>query len=1002
MTESYLSAQMNGLVTEPSRILAGQSGFIALDNATCKSPGLVEPRGGLLMYRNTQSVSANEPRTTYAQRWQGTTTFAATDGTNTKLRIGSASSVMTLTGANFDVRAEPFADRYVWTFANALRMLDEPTGGSAPFTRLPGAPRGPGFLATQANAAVATRSLQPLYGNSYRVVIARSITTSLGSRVVYGAPSDRVVIWNFTAGGVTWCDVTITIPTTTLSTGDEIQIYRSTLSVQWVSPGTATDPGDELQMIHSYKMLAPASTYTWTDTGGDGSWSGPPLYTNSSQEGALEANERTRIANDVAYYNGMAFYGGSSRGQSKTIACRSLNHNAPAAGTGLDVRNTLQSLLFACDTTIGTAVLTACNPVVATLILGGLSVGQLVNAAANDPEAAGTPKGKILSWNSGANTITLDTNSSASLAAVPCVAWDWVGIATGGTEQLIYAFPAGQTTFPWSNTSGVFAANNNVNASTLLRAFGASDMERAWAFKYTSTTNAVVPRLYTVADAVYPYGARVALRWEFDDSAGAPGDSVFTTPFEVVSTKPYAFSQQVGLTFAANICRSETDGGPSRVAWSKSLQPEATPLLNYVDLGDSAAPVVRLAASNDRLWIFKTDGLWSCYGDSPDALTFQQVDPTCRLTKNSGTPGLTSAVTTSPWVTRLGNRVFAWTNSGVFSVSSAGVQRVDSAIETDIRQWSPNYTGAIPGGGLWSAASVSDDLVVFGMANVQGVMPGNTTGITFAYHVGSGTWSTWSQKGTDNESLLTGSGNADTGAFVAGSAYGYASYMNSPRDDYFATAYPVPTTPAVIPFRCDVMTGTGMGVYTTDAVSGVTVAYKITGTAPNIVSGCIISQPGGNFMVLSVSGLTFTVDRAGVAAVTIFEVLFPITGTIRYAASTQGAPAIYKRFQRAYFGFQQLRGGLLFTDAYRIRGELTASAALTEYFPDTSTITTLPNAIGTTGDREFECMRDIPTAQTQGTGLEVTVTMQQAGMFYAIDALTVSYEPASQLLGGRS
>jgi hypothetical protein len=998
---------MNGLVTEPSRILAGQSGLIELDNAMCKSPGLIEPRGGLLMYRNAQSVSANEPRTTYAQQWQGTTTFAATGGTTTKLRIGAGNSVMTLAGTNMDVRAEPFADRYVWTFANALRMLDSPTGGSAPFTRLPGAPRGPTPLCSRINSsAVADRVLAPDEGVAYRTVVARSITTALGDRVVYGPPSDRAVFWN-TELPAENCDIGLEFNTANLMVGDELQIYRTPLSSGWAAPGNTSDPGDEMQLLRAFKITALTPGVTMDDLNGPETFAGPPLYTNSSQEGILEANERTRIANDVAYYNGMAFYGGSSRGQSKSVTCLSVDFGlnpysvAVQRTTGV---NTLKSLLIAADSTNANPTLTNCNPTVNSIALfGGLSVGQLINLRASDPETASTIKGRILSWDTGANTITIDANATATTVATNLVIWDWVGIVTtGGVERLIYPQP--DSAFVWGSASGVFHTFRTNNAGADPRG-GGSDMGRAWQEKYPSSLGSgssyVVPRLSTAGAATYPYNTGIVLRWEWEDDAAAPGDSVFTNTFEVISSKPYAFSQQVGQTYGVNLCRSENDGAASRVAWSKVLQPEATPLLNYTDLGDSAAPVVRLVATNDRLWIFKTDGLWSCYGSDPASLTFQQVDPTCRMIKNAGTPGLTQAYSTAPWVARLGNQVFAWTANGVFSVSSGGVNRIDSAIETDIAMWTANYSGLIPGGGLWSAASITDDLVAFGLANVQGLAPSNTTGITFVFHVGSGTWSTWSQLGTTTGSLVCGSGNADVGTFMAGSEYGYTKYMNSPRDDYYATAYPIATTPAVCIYRSDVLTGTGMGVYSVDSAVGATVVYKITGTAPGIPVGSLIRQSNVHYQVIAVSGLTLTMDRSGMAAGT-FDVLMPIPGSIKYSASTQGAPAIYKRFQRAYFGFQQLRGGLLFTDSYRIRGIVAGSSALTEYFPDTSAITTLPNAIGTTGDREFEAMRDIPTAQTQGTGLEVTLTMQQAGMFYAIDALSVSYEPASSQLGGRS
>src|SRR6185436_3704705 len=138
----------------------------------------------------------------------------------------------------------------------------------------------------------------------------------------------------------------------------------------------------------------------------------------------------------------------------------------------------------------------------------GISLGQYVNLAANDPEVTGATKirGDIIGWSAGANTITLDANATANSVGATYMKWDWVGIQVNGSsgpKGRIYAFPIRYTTFPWSDTSGVFY-DGVYGGTGAGRSFGASDMERAWAFKYTADNAEYArPRLYTAQSSAY-------------------------------------------------------------------------------------------------------------------------------------------------------------------------------------------------------------------------------------------------------------------------------------------------------------------------------------------------------------------------------------------------------------------------------------------------------------------------------------------------------------------
>lgn len=1002
MTDEYRPV-LRGLVTDPNRQVSGSDGLIECDNAMCKRIGLIEPRGGIAHRYSPVSSVDSYPNTVYTRdQW-----FVANNGTNAKVYVwGAGSATMSLAGTQQGMRAEPFADRQCWTFPSALRMLDVLTPSASSFVRLPGAPRAMGFYVSYANTgATATLLMGPQQVVAYRAVIVRHITTSQGDRIVIGAPSDRVVFWNISA--VNRCDAVITFPIGTLAVGDEIQLYRTRLATATATIGDV-DPGDEMMMRTSYRITtAPASSDNWTftDSGQDGSWSGPSLYTNDTQQGIAQANYRIRVAKDVAFYNNMAFYAQGTPGQTKTIEMNAVSYGGKTSGP-LPVGQSLQSFGFTGDT--NTAVnsfrITNCNPTVTQMVANyGATVGMRVALATNDPlTSAGSPAfGTILTLDTGANMVALDTVNTANTIGTAFVAWDWVGIqlySDGGPIYRVFAGPAtaAGSTFPWSSTSGVFAPFPG-DAASGYHSGGGFDMERAWAFRYRSATAEInLPRLYTAAPIPYPFDIGVPLRFEYDDNANAPGDSSFLTPFEVISSKPYAFSQRVGLKYSDNYCRSEREGGLARLYYSKVSEPESIPLPNYVDIGDLGSPIVRIVATTDRLYVFKSDGIWSVYGTSPEDLVVQAFDPSTRSI--SAVQGGVETLDTSPWYRKLGNTVFAWTNKGIFAVDTSGAHRIDDAIQSLVRSVTP-VTGSgadITLTRAFSASSFRDSVVIFGAEATSTA----SNGFVFAYHVDSGTWSTWSSQLATPLGISTifrGSGDSADGTMWLGVYNGIAQYTDAAQQ-YSAITYPGLPVSFSDTFAGP-LAATNLA-FTVATVSGANITISGATWAP--IEGSIISKDGANYLVMSVSGGTYTLDRSGITIGTAAVSYWPVKQTITYAADTEALPQIDKFFVQSYFGFQNLRGGNQFEQRFRVRGETTSSDWVINQYPTDGTTTPLTSAIGLTTDQEFEDSLDIPTDQTRGGGLQVTMKLNQACVHSALDSLVLTYDNRSNRIGGRS
>jgi hypothetical protein len=1003
-----LRAQMNGLVTDPSRILAGDSGFVELDNALCKREGLVEPRGGFQARMSPVSSADDYTHTIYLRETAFQQWFVATNGTNSRAyKWGEAANCLQVSGDETGMRAEPFADRQCWTFRKALRMLDLPGSFSTTsLSRLPGAPVAPTPLITAVPRGASTTLLYPpISGAAYRVVIVRHFATTQGDQIVISAPCDRVVFWNLDA--VDRADATISIPTTNLGIGDEIQIYRTAIVDDTTNPPTL-DPGDEMMMLTSYRIqTAPSFTsyFTYRDSNSDGAWSGPSLYTNDTQEGIAQSNYRIRAATDVAFYNQMAFYAQGTPGHTANLTLRSINNNNFIAGTDpISPANSLRSFVFTADRTNASAVLTNCNPTAAVLSdTYGLVVGQLVNLATFDPEdATSAMHGTITVIDTGLNRITLSLPAASTLVGASYVAWDWVGIqptSSSTTIQRIFPNPWNNGgTYTYSATSGVFYGLDPIVLNRT--SFGGADMGRAWAMRYIGTGSNAAPanrsRLYTVQSTDWPYGGQVQLRFEWDDLGPVyAGDSSFSTSFEVVSSKPFAFSQQLGLTYDANLCRSKQEGGVARLYYSKLQLPESVPLGNYFDIGNLAAPIVRVVATTDCLWVLKSDGLWRITGTSPEDLIVQQFDPLCRMSSDQST---------APWVRRLGNVVYAWTVSGIVAIDPSGVHPIDGAIATQVRAVTPvvSSSATISVTRPFAASSLRESLVVFGCQAATALRHG----FTFVYNTQTGTWATWSTQLGDTLSSdvwFQGSGDADNETMLIGSYNGFSLYTDVPQ------FYTATLNPGVLPITfADVIAGPLAATLTSltiASVSGANALYSVAGSV--LLPGCIIQQGGvtvsKQYLVLSVvPGVSFTVDRAGLVAGACAISYYPIKQTLTYAATTEGTPAEEKYFTELCLGFQNIRGGLSFRHRCRTRGDATPSSWATEFYPNPEAIATLPTCNGLSADREFETGRDFPTTETRGTGIEVTIELNQACVYSALDAMTVRGDARSTRVGAGS
>lgn len=117
---------------------------------------------------------------------------------------------------------------------------------------------------------------------------------------------------------------------------------------------------------------------------------------------------------------------------------------------------------------------------------------------------------------------------------------------------------------------------------------------------------------------------------------------------------------------------SDNVESPNRIYFSKVSQPEAVPIVNYIDIGPQDQPIERIVSLRDNLMVFKTDGIYILTGSS--ALTGFSV----RLLDN------TSRLVAPDSAAVLDNQIFCLTTEGIATVTETGVGVISRPIENRI------------------------------------------------------------------------------------------------------------------------------------------------------------------------------------------------------------------------------------------------------------------------------------------------------------------------------
>lgn len=652
-----------GLADDAHALAAPKGSMRTAENVVCDLPGVVRARPNFDVGANKSTTY--KPISMYV--WGGTPILVSRDGSNWRLESQTGTYTGNAEPVDYDARETSWAEArrslYYCTSTGVRRLGSTADAGSVEAGMDVAGTISPGAFCFLVSATE-YGPFDGAFSVSYVLVVKR---TDSNGYIKRSPPTSRFTVRN---SGITTKAMEIAIGATStkriafasgsLIAGDEIEVYRT----RTVASATGT-PSADLYLVLTYTLTStdvsngyfPASGTSLYDKVSDDEL-GEALYTNPQQQGALRAKYGPPIAQDVALWNGCLWFGRVKERQRLVVTLREVGQdNASAAirdeptATGIGYRHTD-------GVSTNTGDLASGSPTISNVVnVTGVAVGDYVSNGDTPFKTAASnkiPSGTTVLTITGAGPYTVTMSQNATGTAVGTdieffskITIDGVGFAAGGDNSLGQS--GDRRTFD-TDTSATQADRAERTAANLVRAINDA-----------AAANQITVRAYHVGGLGAPTGATGGGGQFILERTTLSGAS-----FTFTSTKPQAFQPQLG----SGLTSSQEDRR-NRVYYSLPNEPEAVPLVAYIDIGSEAAPIRRLIPLRDALMVFKDDGLYRITGSAPDNWTVDLVDPTIRLIRPEA-------------VDVMDDSAFAFTDRGFCEINESGVMEIHSAGKIDL------------------------------------------------------------------------------------------------------------------------------------------------------------------------------------------------------------------------------------------------------------------------------------------------------------------------------
>jgi hypothetical protein len=530
--------------------------------------------------------------------------------------------------------------------------------------------------------------LLPKHKVAYRLVWG---ITDPNDNLILGTPSNRIVLENV-SGSSAVVELSFPVPSDVTNISYFYQIYRTAI---FDNSTTEIDPGDEMYLVFEEfvtpaelisKQVGPIVDITPEDIRSGGAL----LYTNpTSGEGIEQANDKPPFARDIDNYKGYTFYSNTSTVQRLNLSVLAID-DFVSGTSNITITNGTTSNTYTFRGTNASATLTFTgNKNDYHNASPGIAKYFTLNSSSNEREYLfwfnHNPTHDLEPSVTGKINIELDVSAASNVAQIQAI----VDQALVNTTDFNVISSVSTLNISWSNNGSV-AANggylDTVGTSLNISAFvngtgensasnliflprvpglgevGLTPSQQIEQFALSLVN--VVNSKDTLVNVYYLSG--------FND---VPGQLLFENRL-VTGPAFYLYANSVasGSEFSPSLPATNTqlvistnEVRPNRLYYSKFQQPDAVPLVNFLDVGPKDKGITRIVALTDSLFIFKEDEIYRLSGDS---IPFQvtSFDKSVYLTAPDS-----AAV--------LNNQIYALTTQGIVAVTEGGVQVVSRPIE---------------------------------------------------------------------------------------------------------------------------------------------------------------------------------------------------------------------------------------------------------------------------------------------------------------------------------
>ena len=248
--------------------------------------------------------------------------------------------------------------------------------------------------------------------------------------------------------------------------------------------------------------------------------------------------------------------------------------------------------------------------------------------------------------------------------------------------------------------------------------------------------------------------------------------------FTITTSHIASFEQAMPIT-------SVNDSRPNRVYYSKFNEPEAVPIVNYLEFGSANQPIRRIVPLRDGVMILKDDGVFRLSGNAPSSFTITPIDYNVRIL----------AANTAA---ELDNKVYFLSDQGVVALSDSDAQIMSIVLDrTIIENTSPDLFPNLRNV-AWGIAYQSDRKYILFMPET-----GQDTQSTqqYVYNHIFQLWTRWTLGATcgiifkkDGKMYL---GSVQGSADAAGDSFIYQERKSFTPSDYADNQYTTAITAAI-------------------------------------------------------------------------------------------------------------------------------------------------------------------------------------------------------------